>query len=124
MIYSLSGICAVSHFIFLCQEKTAEKKAQKSVITLFNLIGDDPLPGDYPFLSDPINQPNLMPRIILRFAKFRRKLTRIGHKPVKTSRNKDRLELDKYFMFEFIFEISFSFLSAEKKSEASRTKRG
>ena len=38
----------MSHFEFLCQEKTAEKKAQKSVITLFNLIGDDPLPGDYP----------------------------------------------------------------------------
>ena len=38
----------MSHFKFPCQEKTAEKKAQKSVITLFNLIGDDPLPGDYP----------------------------------------------------------------------------
>ena len=38
----------LTNLMTLNKEKPAEKRAQKSVITLFNLIGDDPLPGDYP----------------------------------------------------------------------------
>ena len=51
---------------------------------------------------------------------FGKDLARIGHKP-DTHQLKlveIKIELDKYFMFEFIFEISFSFLSAEKKGRS------
>ena len=55
---------------------------------------------------------------------FGKDLARIGHKP-DTHQLKlveIKIELDKYFMFEFIFEISFSFLSAEKKAKLPERK--